>query len=64
MVQQLQQVTEVKEKISIRHFVKGGGVEEAEWAKTREAAELMQALGAQRADEYIYLRRVDRLTRR
>ena len=62
MAQQLQQVTELKKKISIRDFVKGGG-EEAEWAKTREAAELMQALGAQRADEHMYLRQADRLTR-
>ena len=58
----MQGVTELKRKISLNEFLTGGE-DEVKWASSRKAAELLEELRAQQADEKICLRQADRLKR-
>ena len=60
MAKGLQQLNEVRRKLSLRDFLAEGG-EEAEWINTTKARDLFEELRAEEADERICKRQADRL---
>lgn len=61
MAKELQQLNEVRRKISLRDFLAKDG-NEAEWINTTKARELFEELRAEEVDERICKRQADRLT--